>query len=301
MLNGQAALNQQIVINQSIIKSLYLQIQVDRQNILDDSINQLMNTNISLKNPMKITFVGEPGDDAGGVKKEYFQMLVKSIFNENSDMFLPMNNNTCYWFNGMSFEAPVMFEFVGLILGLSIYNNTLLDIKFPRLLYKKLIEPENKPLDCLEEMGEIDPDTQKSLKYILGTKEPLESMELAFDASVVSFGERVSFDLKPSGSMIKLTQNNKMEYVNKYSKWLVKDHVDRQFQAFKKGFYRVVTGDMIKVTQSLFSCYQHKSWRRLSVEKKASTSRSSEKDPVTGEASNPRRPSSSSCGKCSKS
>ena len=62
-----------------------------------------MNTSLSLKNPLKIKFRGEPGDDAGGVKKEYFQMLIKSIFNEDTDMFVTKNNNTVYWFNGMSF------------------------------------------------------------------------------------------------------------------------------------------------------------------------------------------------------
>jgi hypothetical protein len=42
-----------------------------------------------------------------------------------------------------------MFEFIGIVLGLSIYNNTLLDLKFPRLVYKKLIQDDDK-IDCLE-------------------------------------------------------------------------------------------------------------------------------------------------------
>ena len=85
-------------------------------------------------------------------------------------MFTTMNNNSCYWFNGLSFEAPVMFEFIGIVLGLSIYNNTLLDIKFPRLIYKKLISTDESKLDFIEEVKEIDPDLHKSLKYILESK-----------------------------------------------------------------------------------------------------------------------------------
>ena len=46
-----------------------MQLQINRHNILDDSVNQITNTNLSLKNPLKISFVGEMGDDAGGVKK----------------------------------------------------------------------------------------------------------------------------------------------------------------------------------------------------------------------------------------
>lgn len=72
-------------------------------------------------------------------------------------------------------------------------------------------------------------------------------MQLNFDASVTHFGERVYFDLKPNGSLIKVTQNNKHEYVTKMANWIVNVHIEKQFDAFKKGFYRVVTGDMIKL------------------------------------------------------
>ena len=78
-------------------------VQVRRNNILDDSMEKLSNVNVSLKNPLKITFIGEPGDDGGGVKKEYFQLLMKEIFHPHRDMFLPHRNNSYYWFNGQSF------------------------------------------------------------------------------------------------------------------------------------------------------------------------------------------------------
>lgn len=105
MISDQVANQQQVVIDRNALKSLYLQLEVNRNSILDDSINKLLSTNNnqSLKNPLKIKFVGEMGDDAGGVKKEYFQLLIKSIFNENSDMFIKTNNNHCHWFNGLSY------------------------------------------------------------------------------------------------------------------------------------------------------------------------------------------------------
>jgi hypothetical protein len=51
-----------------------------------------------------------------------------------------------------------MFEFVGMILGLSIYNTTLLNLKFPAVLYKKLLAPENAVFDSLYDLQEIEPD-----------------------------------------------------------------------------------------------------------------------------------------------
>lgn len=57
LLNGQIGQNQ-VVVDQAMMKSLYLQLQINRQNILSDSIEQITNTSLSLKNPLKITFVG---------------------------------------------------------------------------------------------------------------------------------------------------------------------------------------------------------------------------------------------------
>jgi len=39
-----------------------------------------------------------------------------------------------------SIEAPLNFELAGMILGLAIYNTVNLDVKFPVVIYKKLLD-----------------------------------------------------------------------------------------------------------------------------------------------------------------
>ena len=151
LLQAQVYQNQPIQLNTAAINSLFLQVKVHRNNILLDSMNELMHAK-GLKNPMKVTFIDEPGDDGGGVKKEYFQLLVKELFDPNRYMFVTKNNKRFHWFNGMSFEDPIMYEFAGLVVGLSIYNGTMLDLKFPRLIYKKLLLKDGENLDYLEEL-----------------------------------------------------------------------------------------------------------------------------------------------------
>ncbi len=71
-------------------------------------------------------------------------------------MFIPKNNNRVYWFNGFSFEPPIRFEFVGMLLGLAIYNSVHLDLKFPNLLYKKLLSNEEGDYEgAFEDLKEI--------------------------------------------------------------------------------------------------------------------------------------------------
>ena len=44
-----------------------------------------------------------------------------------------------YWFNGMSHEPNINFELIGILMGMAIYNNIILDIPFPLACYKKLL------------------------------------------------------------------------------------------------------------------------------------------------------------------
>ena len=48
-----------------------------------------------------------------------------------------------FWFNWTSMEAEHEFFLVGSVLGLAIYNGVILDVHFPMLVYKKLL---NRPV-----------------------------------------------------------------------------------------------------------------------------------------------------------
>jgi ubiquitin-protein ligase E3 A len=54
-------------------------------------------------------------------------------------MFLYNESERLYWFNGQSHEPPINFELIGILMGLSIYNNVILDMPFPLACYKKLL------------------------------------------------------------------------------------------------------------------------------------------------------------------
>jgi len=58
--------------SQGIDRSLYMSIKVHRDNILEDTLKQITNSSISFKKPLRVQFIGEPGVDEGGVRKEFF-------------------------------------------------------------------------------------------------------------------------------------------------------------------------------------------------------------------------------------
>ena len=59
-----------------------------------------------------------------------------SIF---SGMYIFNKDNRTCWFNTASFETENQFTLIGLLFGIAIYNNIILDVHFPPVLYRKLM------------------------------------------------------------------------------------------------------------------------------------------------------------------
>lgn len=52
--------------------SLYLLFEVRREHILEDTLSKIVKGGLNFKKPLRINFVGEPGIDEGGLRKEFF-------------------------------------------------------------------------------------------------------------------------------------------------------------------------------------------------------------------------------------
>jgi len=119
--------------------SPYLVLKVNRNNLLYDTLNYVNNSALKLQKPMKVQFIGEPGVDEGGVRKEFFQLLIKELFDPNFGMFNYNNEVGKCWFNGLTHEPNINFEMVGVLMGLAVFNQVLVDMPFPTACYKKLL------------------------------------------------------------------------------------------------------------------------------------------------------------------
>ena len=54
-------------------------------------------------------------------------------------MFNYNDKERLYWLNGQTHEPNVNFELIGILMGLAIYNNIILDVPLPIVVYKKLL------------------------------------------------------------------------------------------------------------------------------------------------------------------
>ena len=126
------------------------------------------------------------------------------------------------------------------------FNNVILDVKFPIAIYKKLLDIPT----TLEDMKECDPELFQTFTYLKNTKESnlKEKLSTNFTVIVDKLGEKEVIPLKEGGENIFIDENNKDEYVDLYLDWYFNKSIELTFSPFKKGFYRVCDHDLAKVS-----------------------------------------------------
>lgn len=235
--------------------SLGLDLQISRGNILEDALSQL-NKPFAVKNlrkPLKVTFRGEPGMDEGGLTKEFFHLLTQRLFDPNFGMFTVKNEAFC-WFKIDSMAFNLNYELIGMLMGLAIYNKTLLDVRFPLALYKKLLIEHStrrklklapKDLLGLEDLREFDPQLHSTLSNILQMDLPEDNeFGITFEISYESWGVKKTHALVPGGASVTVTNANKDRFVKKYLDWTFNASVAKEFKYFSVGFSKVL-GDSV--------------------------------------------------------
>ncbi|MEE6470524.1 hypothetical protein FKM82_008991 [Ascaphus truei] len=189
----------------------YLRLKVRRDHIIDDALVRLemiaMENPADLKKQLYVEFEGEQGVDEGGVSKEFFQLVVEEIFNPDIGMFTFDETTKLFWFNPSSLETEGQFTLIGIVLGLAIYNNCILDVHFPMVVYRKLMGKKG----TLRDLADSHPVLYQSLKELLEYEGSVEDdMMITFQISQTDlFGNPLMHDLKENGDKIPITNENR--------------------------------------------------------------------------------------------
>lgn len=227
-----------------------LKLTVRRDQLINDALIGLelvaMSNPKDLKKQLVVEFVGEQGIDEGGVSKEFFQLIVEEIFNPAFGMFVQQDETNNMWFNATPFENGAQFTLIGIIIGLAIYNNVILAVNFPMVVYRKLMGY----CGTFADLADWSPTLHKSLQSLLDYQG--HDMEEVFDQTFrISysnvFGEMVEHELVPNGKDLLVGQHNKQLFVNLYSDFLLNTNIQQQFNAFRKGFEMVTDESPLKL------------------------------------------------------
>ena len=221
-----------------------LKLKIRRDHIIEDTLNELSKPNVNLWRELKVKFVGEQDINKDGDNKEFFRLFIRQIFDPKYGMFSYNKKTSLYWFNHYSFEPKIKYELIGKIIGLAINNYTILDVKLPIVVYKKLlgIKPN------LDDMKECDPELYHTLNNLINNKEENLKEEVNKNFSIIDdkLGEKIVIPLKPNGENILVGINNKDECVDLYIDWFFNKSIEEYFNSFEKGFFCAFNRNLTK-------------------------------------------------------
>ncbi|KAK8642698.1 hypothetical protein V6N13_012035 [Hibiscus sabdariffa] len=230
-----------------------LRISVRRAYILEDSYNQLrMRTTQDLKGRLTVHFQGEEGIDAGGLTREWYQLLSRVIFDKGALLFTTVGNESTFQPNPNSVyqtEHLSYFKFVGRVVGKALFDGQLLDVHFTRSFYKHILGAKV----TYHDIEAIDPDYFKNLKWMLENDiNDVLGLTFSIDADeekliLYERTEVTDYELIPGGRNIKVTEENKHQYVDLVVEHRLTTAIRPQINAFLEGFSELIPRELISI------------------------------------------------------
>ncbi|XP_036386793.1 E3 ubiquitin-protein ligase Itchy-like [Megalops cyprinoides] len=219
----------------------HIKITVSRKTLFEDSFQQIMSFSPQdLRRRLWIIFPGEEGLDYGGVAREWFFLLSHEVLNPMYCLFeYAGKDNYCLQINPASYINPdhlKYFKFIGRFIAMALFHGKFIDTGFSLPFYKRIL---NKPL-ALKDLESIDPEFYNSLIWIKENNIEECGLEMYFSVDKEILGEVTTHELKPDGSNIVVTEENKEEYIRLVAEWRLSRGVEEQTQAFFEGFNEVL-------------------------------------------------------------
>ncbi|KAM0315274.1 hypothetical protein ACHAO8_004040 [Botrytis cinerea] len=225
-----------------------LQLSVRREQVFHDSFKSLyFQTPDQMKyGKLSIRFHGEEGVDAGGVTREWFQVLSRQMFDPGYALFIPVSSDrTTFHPNQLSSineEHLMFFKFIGRIIGKALYEGRVLDCHFSRAVYKRIL---GKAVS-VKDMESLDPDYYKSLIWML-ENDITDIITETFSVDNDKFGVVETIDFIEDGRNVPVTEENKHEYVRLMVEWKLTGSVKAQLDEFLKGFHDIIPAELVSI------------------------------------------------------
>lgn len=220
----------------------HVKIVVRRHSLLEDSVNAIMALGRDdMRKRWRIEFAGEPGIEAGGLTREWFQLVTEQIFDPDRGLWLSsVNNQMSMQINPASHilcpdDYLKFFRVLGRIMGRALFDRQLIKGHMVRHLYKHLL---GWPI-TFDDIEAQDEEYYIAIKKFT-TMEDLSIMCLDFTVTEELLDERKDIELVPGGSMKEVTSENLPEYLEANLKYRMLNRCKPQITELMLGFFDII-------------------------------------------------------------
>ncbi|OWF42185.1 apoptosis-resistant E3 ubiquitin protein ligase 1-like [Mizuhopecten yessoensis] len=233
-------------------------LKIDRSNFLYSSFKATKNFDTSdWYKTFNIVFVGEPGLDWGGLRREWFEMLCTELFDPSrSGMYTRFTEDS----QGLVHPTPSSrrkqelklkyYEFAGKVVGKCLYDSAL-GSAYRQLVKARLSRSFLAQLIGLQVNYKYfetdDPELFKTKVRFIEDND-IDDMELTFSEEEYLDGQLQRLvDLVPSGSSKPVTNENKQHYLNCLAQYKLTSSVKEEVDHFLKGLNVLIPDTLLSI------------------------------------------------------
>lgn len=221
-------------------------IQVSRATIVEDSFKAFSLASPGmLHRPLRVTFRDEPAQDAGGLRKEWLQVLCDTLQQQApwfdlSQANEPQMHGLLYLHHTCTDKEIHAAELLGMAVGLALFHQVTVPLRFAPALYVMLLAMAqgHAPPCTLDTLAQLKPDLAQGLERLLhADAAEVEGMHLAWHIDT----PHGPHDLRPRGSETGPVQASEREaYVARLCAYTLLESVQAPLEALAHGFASVV-------------------------------------------------------------
>ena len=226
----------------------FCQLEVNRNDLLNDSIKKI--EKVDLFKELKINFTGELCYDAGGIFREWFTTIFKSLESDKLKLFVVSESNDFSYiinpFLRHTKENFSYFTFIGKLIGKALLDNITINVCFNKLIYKMILQ-EDITFDDLTFIDNPLHNSLQNLKEIYSTgvsDDFYEGLEMYYSVDMEDVNKKKhSFNLVENG--IDKPVSNINDYINKRIS-LMKGLYEPFIKKIRESLFKLIPKDVIQ-------------------------------------------------------
>jgi len=228
----------------------HMRMNVRRDYLLSDSMEAVMSlSRKDLRKVWRFEFIGEAGIDAGGLAREWFELVTEEVFDPDMGLWqTSATNQMCMQINPASeISCPddhlIYFRFIGRVMGKAMFDRQLVKGHMVKHMYKHIL---GWPI-MFNDLKDIDEEYYNSLKGLKDLGADLEYVGIDFTATEETLGVKQTVELIPNGADVDVTQENLPEYIEACLKYRMLGRYEAQVNELLLGFFDVIPEPLLTI------------------------------------------------------
>jgi len=228
----------------------HMRLNVRREYLLSDSMEAVMSlSRKDLRKVWRFEFIGEAGIDAGGLAREWFELVTQEVFDPDMGLWqTSATNQMCLQINPASeISCPedhlIYFRFIGRVMGKATFDRQLVRGHMVKHLYKHIL---GWPV-MFSDLRDVDEEYYNSLKTTLDMGSDVEYLYIDFTTMEDTLGAKRTVELVPDGANIDVTKENLPEYIEACIKYRLLGRYEAQLNELMLGFFDVIPEPLLTI------------------------------------------------------